>query len=94
MPQPQTHNNGEWKKIEDHIRTKFDKKTVKYVETGPIFDDNVKTEKLNGFLPIPKGIYKKGETMIEYSTRCDHCSLDEHFYLIKVLLAHMGCLIR
>lgn len=59
VPQPEAHNNGEWKKIEDHVRTKFDKKTIKYVETGPIFDRNGETEKLDGIVPVPKGMYKK-----------------------------------
>ena len=57
IPQPETHNNGEWKAIEDYVRTKFDKNMIKYVETGPIFND--KPEKLEGIVPVPKGIYKK-----------------------------------
>lgn len=57
VPQPQTHNNGEWKEIEDYVRTKIDKKAIKHVETGPLFDD--KTEKLDGIIPVPKGMYKK-----------------------------------
>lgn len=57
VPQPQTHNNGEWKAIEDHVRTNIDKNKIKYIETGPIFDK--KTTKLDGIIPVPKGMYKK-----------------------------------
>lgn len=57
--QPETHNNGEWKAIEDHVRKNYKKKTMKYVETGPIFDENGETEKLDGIVPVPKGMYKK-----------------------------------
>nr|BDT63227.1 MAG: wsv191-like protein [Hemigrapsus takanoi nimavirus] len=59
VPQPQTHNNGKWKEIEDHVRTKFNKKMIKYVETGPISDENGETETLDGIVPVPKGLYKK-----------------------------------
>lgn len=60
VPQPQTHNNGPWKKIEDFVRRIFNTRTMKYVETGPIYDDSEKTErKLNGTVSVPKGIYKK-----------------------------------
>ena len=57
VPQPQTHNNGEWKEIEDFVRRKIDKKRIRYVETGPLFDKNA-PERLDGIVPVPKGLYK------------------------------------
>lgn len=69
VPQPQTHNSGEWKEIEDYVRTTFDKRSIKYIETGPIFDGEM--EKLDGIVPIPKGIYKKviGRDRVLYEVR-------------------------
>ena len=59
VPQPQTHNNGAWKAIEDDIRANIDRNTIQYVETGPIFDENGRIERIKGVIPIPIGMYKK-----------------------------------
>lgn len=57
VPQPLEHNNGEWKKIENHVRGSFKPDDVKYVETGPIFGKD--NSKLQDLVPIPIGLYKK-----------------------------------
>lgn len=56
-PQPQTHNNGEWKVIEGEVRERFNSNDVEYIETGPVYDRL--PNKICGLLPIPKGMYKK-----------------------------------
>lgn len=57
VPQPQTHNNGEWKVIESEVRKRFDSNNVEYIETGPVYDRV--PYKVNGLIPVPKGMYKK-----------------------------------
>ena len=54
VPQPQDHNNGEWKSIEERVRrlTK-----VLFIETGPIYPTNGK--KFVEIIPVPTGMYKK-----------------------------------
>lgn len=57
VPQPQMHNNGEWKAIEGEVRKRYDSHDIAYIETGPVYDRA--PEKVDGLIPVPKGMYKK-----------------------------------
>ena len=57
VPQPQTHNNGEWKVIEGEVRKRFNSRDIEYIETGPVYDRV--PVKVGGLIPVPKGMYKK-----------------------------------
>lgn len=57
VPQPQAHNNGEWKEIEGEVRRRFNRNDVDYIETGPVYDRI--PDKVGGLIPVPKGMYKR-----------------------------------